>query len=243
MAFIYVVFNIVNEKLYIGKTTGSLRDRWAKHVESAKLGVKTHFHNAIRKYGADKFQIQEIATCDNPDQMERVWIIALMAHESFGGYNQTWGGEGGSAHAGHKHSEETKRLISEKKKGFKPSRESVERVAAQLRGKPKSREHMQKVIETRRRLGIRPSEEQKRQHSQFMTGRFIGEKNPMYGVKLTGKLNGFYGRKHSEATKEHWREIRKGQKPSEETRKKQSEAHLKRWAAQKKLEKLRPVNR
>ena len=37
-----------------------------------------------------------------------------------------------------------------------------------------------------------------------------GEKNGMYGVRLTGERNGFYGKKHSEETKRKISESRKG---------------------------------
>lgn len=45
------------------------------------------------------------------------------------------------------------------------------------------------------------------------------------GCSLSGELNGFYGHTHSEEQIKKWSEIRKDIKPSDETRKRQSEAH------------------
>ena len=43
------------------------------------------------------------------------------------------------------------------------------------------------------------------------------------GVRLCGEKNGFYGKKHSQETIDHWYEVRKGKTPSIETRKKLSD--------------------
>lgn len=49
------------------------------------------------------------------------------------------------------------------------------------------------------------------------------QKNNM-SIKRKGKNNPFYGKKHSEETKKHWSEIRKGRKATEETKQKLSKA-------------------
>jgi hypothetical protein len=52
-----------------------------------------------------------------------------------------------------------------------------------------------------------------------------GEKNYFHKNKFVGKDNGFYGKTHSQETRERWSKQRKGKKLSEETRLKQSIAH------------------
>ena len=47
-----------------------------------------------------------------------------------------------------------------------------------------------------------------------------GELNPMYGVRLTGDKNGFYGKHHTEKQKEIWSKKRKGIKHTEEWKEK-----------------------
>jgi predicted restriction endonuclease len=50
-----------------------------------------------------------------------------------------------------------------------------------------------------------------------------GEKNGMFGIRRFGESNPFYGKKHSEETKEKLRKSAKGRKMSDETKRKISE--------------------
>lgn len=52
-------------------------------------------------------------------------------------------------------------------------------------------------------------------HAQFMSDIMAGEGNHMFGKK--GNRAPFFGKKHSETTKNHWSEIRTGRKQSQET--------------------------
>ena len=54
---IYKVTNLVNNKIYIGQTERTLKERWEQH--KYKEGCR-HLHNAILKYGAYNFKIEEI---------------------------------------------------------------------------------------------------------------------------------------------------------------------------------------
>lgn len=230
MNLIYLIHNTLNAKTYVGKTSESTQARWRKHLDSAKRGVRTHLHNAIRKYGSSAFRVSVIDTCDSElaDERERLWIKLIGSHESAGGYNQTWGGEGGAAHRGHQHTAATKLLISQKKKGFRHSPESIAKFSKSLKGRVFSTEHRHKLSLAQK--GRKQSEEQRRRHSVLMKGRFSGEKNRMFGIRLCGEQNGFFGRTHSEATKQHWSTIRKGRTLSEEHRLKISAGNLRRWA-------------
>lgn len=65
----------------------------------------------------------------------------------------------------------------------------------------------------------------KRLSSKYCAGHASkGENTPMFGVRLTGKKNHFYGKEHTSATKEKLRQARTGTKLSEETKRKVSEA-------------------
>jgi len=57
------------------------------------------------------------------------------------------------------------------------------------------------------------SEEQKRKQSEAMKGRFAGEKNPMYGVHLSGEKSFWLGKHHTEESNKKNREAHLG-KPS-----------------------------
>ena len=96
MAYIYKIFNDVNDKIYIGKTEYSLKNRFSAHCYDAlKRSDKTEkrpLYRAMRKYGVDKFHIELIEETDNPAEREIYWINRLQTYKY--GYNATLGGEG-----------------------------------------------------------------------------------------------------------------------------------------------------
>lgn len=131
---IYALKNKINNKVYVGQTWQSLEDRWNRghgYIGSLKL------ENAINKYGKENFYYEIITACgtqDAADYWEQYFI------EKFGsiknGYNIAIGGargvmqgrrhspetiakmseshKGNTAHLGIPHSEETKKILSEK---------------------------------------------------------------------------------------------------------------------------------
>lgn len=109
---IYKITNQVNGKFYVGKTMKSLSTRFYNHSYASKTGSTTYFHKAIQKYGEDSFIIEELDRCDSDilGEKEIEWISKLKPE-----YNQTLGGDGGIL--GYSHTEETKELLSSKRKG------------------------------------------------------------------------------------------------------------------------------
>lgn len=94
--YIYLITNSKNDKCYVGKTSRTSERRWKDHVSKAKAGSKTHLHQAIRKYGAENFQIQVLCKVRHPEHtntMERHFIALLNTMGEFG-YNLTPGGDG-----------------------------------------------------------------------------------------------------------------------------------------------------
>lgn len=119
MAIIYKATNQTNGKSYVGYDS-KWPNRKQQHLQAAKSGKDWIFERAIRKYGPDNFEwtvIKEDATFE--DEM-----FLIEKYDTFrNGYNMTLGGEG---KLGHKHSEETKKLISEKAKQRKLTPERLE---------------------------------------------------------------------------------------------------------------------
>jgi len=109
---IYLITNKINSKTYVGKTTKSLSTRFYNHLYASKNGSTTYFHNALKKYGDDSFIIEELDRYDVDilGEKEIEWISTLKPE-----YNQTLGGDGGIL--GYSHTEETKKLLSSKRKG------------------------------------------------------------------------------------------------------------------------------
>ena len=97
MPFIYKIYNDINNKFYIGKTSKTVNDRWQEHIYTAlyrKQKRNFKLYKAIRKYGIEHFFIEEIEECnkDSVDEREKYWI---KQYDSFNnGYNMTEGGDG-----------------------------------------------------------------------------------------------------------------------------------------------------
>ena len=128
MIGIYKFENKYNRKVYIGQSI-DIEKRYKAHIKEAKAGDNTHFHNAIRKYGIDAFNFDILIECpkENLDYWEKFYIRYYCSYEF--GYNQTRGGDGvqlfgkDNGMYGRKHTEESKKIISEKKRGTKWSKE------------------------------------------------------------------------------------------------------------------------
>lgn len=120
--YIYKITNIVNGKVYIGKTN-NVEKRWSKHVRhSCDPKCKHHFilHQAIAKYGVINFSHEIIETVNDERlslDREVYWISFYKSNVSrYGsqhGYNLTDGGDGAS---GYRHSEESKQKMRKPKR-------------------------------------------------------------------------------------------------------------------------------
>lgn len=101
--YIYLVTNLVNGKIYVGKS-GDPQGRWGDHKKVAAGGkdkYPTEFfaiHAALRKYGIDKFKFEILEEFDTEDEsyyFESRWIELLGSHKKELGYNCNMGGKGG----------------------------------------------------------------------------------------------------------------------------------------------------
>ena len=94
MAFIYKITNLINNKLYIGKTERTIEVRWKEHLRHTQTYPNIPLYRAINKYGKDNFTIEMIENCSNEivNDREQYWIKFYNAYEN--GYNCTLGGEG-----------------------------------------------------------------------------------------------------------------------------------------------------
>ena len=127
---IYCCLNRVNGKVYVGKTSASLRRRWSEHKSAARRGSPYLFHRALRKYGDDAFEISVLATTDSEVELNRLELhdIQEMGAQVPGGYNLREGGEGGA------HSAATRQRLREQALGRKWDTESIERLRRSMMG-------------------------------------------------------------------------------------------------------------
>lgn len=131
MFYIYIIRNLTNNKIYVGKAAKPLQ-RFAEHKSIANGTKPREFsliHAALRKYSETNFTFQIIEEWENEAdayQAEEFWIEFLRTDVSkFGkeaGYNVNAGGLGaGSGVAnpmfGKTHSDDAKAAMSAKRKG------------------------------------------------------------------------------------------------------------------------------
>jgi group I intron endonuclease len=163
IVLIYIATNKVNGKKYVGQTVRPVKTRWQRHLAAARFSEQgcRALNCAIRKYGAESFELTIIAlpegsTQDDLNLAERETIKRENSRAPHG-YNLWIGGEGrggqhpetrariGAAHKGMKRSPEARARMSAAHKGKKQDPAFVERRVAALRGKPLSAEHRAKI--------------------------------------------------------------------------------------------------
>lgn len=96
--FAYKITNRVNGRIYIGITTKSVRSRWKAHLCNAFVkNVDYYLYNAMRKYGKDAFSIETLYEATSVKELlavEKGLIAQYNSYATANGYNQTLGGEG-----------------------------------------------------------------------------------------------------------------------------------------------------
>lgn len=128
--FIYLIRNRVNGKGYVGQTVKSVKKRFAEHLRSAAKGSDSAIHCAIRKHGADNFEVETVVACDSSllNALEEYCVAFYGTRAAIGhGYNMT---DGGKATSGWSPSFETREKMSMSQKGRKQSPEHVAKAKA-----------------------------------------------------------------------------------------------------------------
>lgn len=138
MGFLYRITS-PSGKFYIGITVQSVSKRWWSHCREACVGSNTPLHRAIRKYGADAFEVRTLAVLEDTElAATEIRAIERMQPE----YNVTAGGDGT---LGVSPSAETRAKLSAALRGRKKSAEHRAKLSAANRGKKLSAEHRANV--------------------------------------------------------------------------------------------------
>jgi len=254
---IYCHTNKLNGKKYIGQTKQSLERRFEKGRAYKHCVL---FHNAIQKYGWENFEHEILETnlsLEDANVREAYYISLYGLTDPQKGYNIYTGGKNFK----HIITEETKRKISETKKGT-PSwnkgipmkEETKEKLRIINTGKERPKgvfHHSKETIELlkekgkgnknacgkhniseegrlalkMKNLGKVVSDEQK-EYMSYISSCVSEYKRFLRSQSFSGKNNPFYGKKHTDESKEKMRKARlgksaywaKGVSPSEETR-------------------------
>ena len=129
---IYGAECLVNNKIYVGQTTRSIKERFREHEKS-----NTFIGKALRKYGLENFVVVILAECETKEDLdakETEWIARLNCKAPFG-YNFTDGGEGTPGAQGHQYTEEEKENLSAKLKGRKFTAQHKANISTALKGR------------------------------------------------------------------------------------------------------------
>lgn len=171
----YVVYchtNDINNKKYIGITCQKLSERFrnGKGYKSSP-----HFNHAIKKYGWNSFSHEILASNLSEEDAKKMEIELIRKHDTRNpkfGYNITPGGQGCSGKDnpwfGKHHSLETRKRMSETRKGIPKSEEWKHKISIANLGKVVSKDSREKMSKNHRDVS--------------------GERNPCYGTKLSQEM-------------------------------------------------------
>jgi group I intron endonuclease len=95
---VYLVINQISEKVYVGLTGMTIKERFYYHEYGAFHGSDQYFHNAIRKLGGLRLfsihVLNVVETLEEAEYREKFWIKYFKANDRKFGYNLTSGGIG-----------------------------------------------------------------------------------------------------------------------------------------------------
>ena len=92
---IYKITNLINQKIYIGLTTCTLKERWQNHKGCVKSDPR-HLYRSMRKYGIENFKIEIVEETDSLEklaQLENYYINLYNSRDPNVGYNLSAGGQ------------------------------------------------------------------------------------------------------------------------------------------------------
>ena len=93
---IYLIYNDINEKVYIGKTYLSIEKRFSMHIHDylKKRNINRPLYKAMKKYSPSKFHIIPLGSYPEGilEEKEADWIRFFDSFHN--GYNATLGGDG-----------------------------------------------------------------------------------------------------------------------------------------------------
>ena len=133
---VYMIKCLINGKVYIGKSN-DVKRRWREH--KSRLKRNNHENEKLQydwnKYGEDNFEFKLIENYDNEEfgiELEKKYINEYKSYDLNFGYNMTLGkGENGWEIL----TEETKKKLSEARKGIIFSEEHKKKIGESRKGK------------------------------------------------------------------------------------------------------------
>jgi group I intron endonuclease len=209
--YIYIIHNLINNKIYVGQTK-DFEDRWRRHKRGAAGDESYYLYNSMRKHGIENFTYNEVENFGNLDDCnyaEEFWIEFLHSCDRKIGYNMRKGGNN------HELSQEIRDKISAAHMGKKASAETRKKMSDAHSGENNSM------------FGRKHTDESKQFMSELKVGKYDGENNPFYGKTHTeetrklmsenntglyvGEKNPMYGKTHTPEVRKFLSEINKSE--------------------------------
>lgn len=193
---IYEIRNILNFTSYIGSSV-DIKQRWSVHKSELRKGnhKNQHLQRAWNKYGESNFSFSVLEVCKIDVMIEREQYYIDKEDSPYNILKKAY------SFLGYKHTEETKKIISDYHKGNKH--------ALGHKDTPEQKEARIKMLKSRKQ-----TEETKKKVSDFQKGRVKSEEEK----KKISK--GLTGHRLSEETKKKLSIINKAKTISAETREK-----------------------
>lgn len=143
---VYIITNIINNKVYIGSTTQSFRRRYTQHFY--QLQTKNHcneyLQNSWMKYGNSSFIFDILELCNKKDCLlrEQYWLDFYQSWNPEKGYNLL---KNSNNSLGYKHKDETKKRMSDLKIGKQSHPNTKKAVLLANIGRPRTKEEKEKI--------------------------------------------------------------------------------------------------
>lgn len=179
MGFIYRIRNRITGKSYIGETIKEPEIRWKQHIACAKAGKGCPaLRDAFKKHGINSFEFKVIIICFDDDRFfyERDYIKRYNT-QAPNGYNILPGGVGGPGFKGKVHTEDVRKVISEKSKemwkGFDADR---------------MREHKLKVSKVMKSLNIPERMKASEKWNRYINTKKLNNSNAKNTIEANHKI-------------------------------------------------------
>lgn len=203
---VYQIINTVTGKVYVGSSK-NVGKRRAQHFSQLQRGVhhSKRLANSLKIHGIECFSFEVLEECEETDLLTREFYWICTKNSVKNGYNTRFKPE---TNLGIKHSDESKRNMSEAHKGYKHTPEARENYskASKLRGVAPST--YQKSADVRR--GKPLPEETRVKIAAALAGK---AKSPEHVAKVAAAN---LGTKRSDETKRRISEVQKDRKLSPE---------------------------
>jgi len=192
MTGIYKIECIINHKVYIGQSK-NIKDRWKGHIKELDLNkhINNHLQYAWNKYGKENFKFEILELCSQKDlnNKEIYWLNYYGGKDSNNTFNIVEAGKGGAG------DENWKTKISNTVKQH------------YLNGDYDCRKKGTKcwIVKENKMQVINIAQLDNYIKRGWKRGRLPLSEETRKKISRPGKLNNFYGKKHSEETKQKMR--------------------------------------